>query len=206
MPRPLSQAQQAAYLAERDPILGVVIGRVTLKPLRRTAGSDAYFAALVRAIISQQISTRAADTIQARLYAHVADAVTPAVISALSVETLRTLGISGQKASYLHDLALHVLDGRLDLEHVATYDDAALIDALVAVKGIGPWTAEMFLIFSLGRPDVFSRGDLGLKNALVKLYHLREPISDRRLRAITRHWEPYRSLACRYLWASLESV
>lgn len=206
MPR-VSQKAQEAYLTARDPILGALISRTTLRPLRRTRPQtrQGYFEVLVASIVGQQLSVKAADTIVGRIYTHFDHAPTPEHILATKVATLRTLGLSESKARYLHDLAAHVMDGRLDLVHIATLPDEEVLRELVAVKGIGPWTAEMFLMFSLRRPDVFSFGDLGLRNAMIRAYRLREPISMERIRRITARWMPYRSLAARYLWASLDN-
>lgn len=204
----ISQKAQAAYLAERDPVLGAVIARVKLRPLRRAtdpgaAGPLGHFRTLVTSIVSQQISLQAATAIMGRLLDRLDGVPTPEGILALSDAELRALGLSASKAGYLRDLALHVQDGRLDLPHLATLPDDEVMRELVAVKGIGPWTAEMFLMFSLRRPDVFSFGDVGLVNAMAKLYRLRKPASRARLERIARAWIPYRTLAARYLWASL---
>lgn len=208
MPR-VSQKQQAAYLAERDPVLGQVIARVSLKPLRRatdpgTGDTTGYFRTLVTSIVSQQISLAAAASIMRRLQEVIGENPTPDAVLGASVEALRAAGLSGSKVVYLKDLAAHVQDGRLDLAHVASLSDAEVMRELVAVKGIGPWTAEMFLMFSLRREDVFSYGDVGLVNAMTCLYRLRKPVSKQRLEKIVKKWVPYRTLAARYLWASLD--
>lgn len=205
---PVSQKAQEAYLAERDPVLGEVIARIRVKPLRRptdpgASGTAGYFRTLVTSIVGQQISLAAAESIMRRIEAHFGGSPAPAQIRDAVHEDLRGLGLSNSKAAYLKDLAAHVLDGRLDLEHVATLPDDEVMRELVAVKGIGPWTAEMFLMFSLRRPDVFSYGDVGLVNAMTRLYRLRKPVPKARLERIVRRWAPYRTLAARYLWASL---
>ncbi len=204
----ISQKAQAAYLSERDPVLGAVIARIRLKPLRRATDpgigdTTGYFRTLVTSIVSQQISLAAAASIMRRVLDHFEGAPTPEALLHVSHETLRSLGLSNSKVLYLKDLAAHVADGRLDLARVASLPDEEVMRELVAVKGIGPWTAEMFLMFSLRRPDVFSYGDVGLVNAMVRLYRLRRPVSRARLERIVNRWAPYRTLAARYLWASL---
>lgn len=204
----VSQKQQAAYLAAQDPVLGEVIARVRLRPLRRAAdpggtGASGYFRTLVTSIVGQQISLQAAASIMRRVLERFGEHPTPAQLLAAPVPELRALGLSESKARYLKDLAAHVADGRLDLVHVASLPDEEVMRELVAVKGIGPWTAEMFLMFSLRRPDVFSYGDMGLVNAMVRLYRLRKPVSRARMERIAKRWAPYRTLAARYLWASL---
>ena len=202
----LSQRAQAAYLTERDPVLAKVIASVSLKPLKRTNDfADDYFVTLLRSIISQQISTKAAASISARflnLFKGVAP--TPKQLLKMNDDKLRSAGLSGSKVTYLKDLAAHVADGRLDLVHVATLPEDEVMSELVAVKGIGPWTAEMFMMFSLRKDDVFSYGDLGLVNSITRLYKLRRPVTRARLEKIVNNWRPYRTLAARYLWAHLD--
>lgn len=203
-----SQKEQAAYLAARDPVLGEVIARIRLKPLRRATdpghqGAAGHFRTLVTSIVGQQISLAAAESIMRRIEEGFGGSPSPEQLVEATPEALRDLGLSRAKAAYLQDLAARVLDGRLDLAHVASLPDDEVLRELVAVKGIGPWTAEMFLMFSLRRPDVFSFGDVGLVNAMARLYRLRKPVSRARLARISARWKPYRTLAARYLWASL---
>jgi DNA-3-methyladenine glycosylase II len=210
MPR-VSAKAQAAYLSERDPVLAGVIARVKLPPLKKAgaikdrAGAH-HFATLTTSIICQQISNAAAATIVRRFRDLFGGKdPTPLQVRRAKPEKLRSAGLSGSKAAYIKDLAEHVLDGRLDLDHVATLPDDELMRELVAVKGIGPWTAEMFMIFSLGREDIFSYGDVGLVNAMARLYGMRKPPSRARMERTVKVWAPYRSLAARYLWASLDA-
>ncbi len=210
MPR-LSVKARSAYLAERDPVLGAVIARVKLPPLKSAgaikdrAGAH-HFATLTTSIICQQISNAAAATIVRRFRGLFGGRdPSPLQVRKVPAEKLRGAGLSGSKVTYIKDLAEHVLDGRLDLDHVSTLPDDELMRELVAVKGIGPWTAEMFMIFSAGRGDVFSFGDAGLVNAMARLYKLRKPASRARLEKIAARWAPHRSLAARYLWASLDA-
>jgi len=179
-----------------------LIEGITLRAISNRRG---HFEALVEAIVSQQLSVKAADTIFARLVALVPGKPfpTPQDFLALSPRRMRSAGLSRMKVSFIKDLARKVLDGTVDLKKIGTWTDDEVVEHLTAVKGIGTWTAEMFLIFSLGREDVFSYGDLGLRNAIKKAYNLRKPPSEQRARAIALRWKPYRSLASRYLWASL---
>ncbi len=210
MPR-VSQKAQAQYLSERDPVLARVIEHVKLPPLRAAANIEDrigahHFDTLTISILSQQISSKAATTIAGRfrdLFGR--RHPTPREVLDAPDETLRSAGLSGSKVMYLKDLAARVIDGRLDLDHVATLPDDEVMRELVAVKGIGPWTAEMFLIFSLRKQDIFSYGDVGLVNAMVRLYDLKEPITKKKLEKIVVAWAPYRSLAARYLWASTDA-
>jgi len=126
-------------------------------------------------------------------------------VTAFPDETLRACGLSTQKLRYIRDLCAHVLDGSLPLDTIESLPDGAVIDALTAVNGIGRWTAEMFLIFRLHRPDVLPVGDLGIINAVQRVYRLRKPPTPDRLTAIGEPWRPYRSIACWYLWASLDN-
>ena len=133
-------------------------------------------------------------------------AVTPAVITASSVEALRGCGLSGQKSGYILDLAAHFHDGRLRPAEWKRMKDDDLVDVLVQVKGIGRWTAEMFLIFNLARPDVFPVGDLGLQNAIAKNYNRGRKPTPARMQTVGAAWAPWRSVATWYMWRSLEAV
>jgi DNA-3-methyladenine glycosylase II len=189
-----------SHLKARDPILGTLVeavGPCTLK-LRRDR-----FDALVRSILSQQISTAAARTIRARLEARIG-IPRPDTVLALSVEELRECGISPQKAKYLHDLAEHVASGRLPLNRLGRLSDDEVIERLVAVKGIGRWTGQMFLMFSLGRPDVLPHDDLGIRAGMRRLYGLTEMPTRERMDEIAAPWRPHATLACWYLWRGLE--
>ena len=121
----------------------------------------------------------------------------------ISPTKIRSTGVSGAKTKYLKDLALHVKDKRLDFHKFTHWTDEEIIQHLTAVHGIGRWTAEMFLMFSLGRPDVFSPGDQGLKNAIRKLYGLKKEPTAKRMVKLAEAWRPHRTVACRYLWKSL---
>ena len=191
-------------LMRRDPILGAAIKRIGACGMADRQRKD-HLSALCGSIASQQLSTKAAATIFGRLVAlfpdhHISDA---AAIAAQSDAQLRAVGLSGQKVSYLRDLSARILDGRLDLDELDTLPDEAVIERLTAVKGFGRWTAEMFLMFRLHRPDVLPAGDLGIVNAIQRLYRLRKRPDAKRVLKIGEAWRPYRSVASWYLWQTL---
>jgi len=165
------------------------------------------FAMLVNSILSQQISTAAARSIKNKLLASIKpDKLSPASMRRMNVDQLRTVGISRQKANYILDLTHKVNRGDLNLKRLGRLDDEGVIAELVQVKGIGRWTAQMFLIFSLGRLDVFPEDDLGIKNAIKKVYEL-DDLPERQLaREIAAPWRPFASVASWYLWRALENT
>ncbi|HVM76572.1 MAG TPA: DNA-3-methyladenine glycosylase [Candidatus Paceibacterota bacterium] len=193
-----------AHLKKSDPVLKTVIEGITLREITNTRGR---FEALVESITSQQLSVKASDTIFRRFAALVPGKKfpTPNDILKMPARKIRSVGLSRMKVSFVKDLAKKVLDKTVDLKKLDTWSDQEVIEHLTAVKGIGQWTAEMFLIFSLGREDIFSYGDLGLRNAMQKLYKLRKHPTERQAMKIAELWKPYRSLASRYLWASLDN-
>jgi len=188
----------------RDPVLAAIIRTHGACSLGEARDRFDHFAMLVRAIVFQQLSTKAATTIHGRLLAATANGMTPAALAALTDGQLRTAGISKQKASYLRDLCEKVAAGVVPLDAVDTMADEEVIIALTQVKGIGRWTAEMFLIFRLQRPDVLPVGDLGLLTAIQKVYNLRKKPTPARMLKLGEAWRPYRSIACWYLWRSLD--
>ena len=191
------------HLRKADPILGVIIQKIKMK---RHRGDANYFRSLCEAILSQQISTAAADTITARFCALFPGTDFPksAQVSKVPVAKLCRAGVSRQKIGYIKDLAKAVTSGKLDLKDFSKHKDEEVIVALTQIKGIGQWTAEMFMMFSLNRPDVFSAGDLGLQNAIKKLYKLRKHPDKKKMEKLSNVWKPHRTLAARYLWASLK--
>ena len=193
-----------AHFRRVDPVLARVMESVgAYRPSDRTAGT--HFNALVRAIVFQQLSGKAATTIYNRFAALFPDnAPTPEGILALSDEQLRGVGLSRQKSGYLRDLAAKVHGGALPLEHVHDLGDAELIAHLVQVKGIGKWTAQMFLMFKLGRADVLPELDLGIQNAIKRAYRKRK-VGPKDVLRIGAKWSPYASVACWYLWRSLDN-
>jgi DNA-3-methyladenine glycosylase II len=192
-------------LARRDPVLRLLIRRHGDCGLARASRTDPFHA-LVHAIIAQQLSTRAAASIERRVMALYDGGLTPLAMRETSDARLRTAGISPQKLRYLRDLCHHVLDGALDLGRLDELGDDEVVASLTRVTGIGRWTAEMFLMFRLRRPDVLPVGDLGIVRAVQKAYRLRSAPSPERLATIGDRWRPYRSVACWYLWASLDGA
>ena len=190
---------------KRDPILAAAITRIGPCRMADRQRKD-HLSALIGAIVSQQLSTKAAATIFGRFVAlfpdgHIRDAE---AIAGLSDAALRAVGLSGQKVGYLRDLSARIADGRLQLDELDALPDEDVIERLTAVKGFGRWTAEMFLMFRLHRPDVLPAGDLGIVNAIQRLYRLRKRPDARRILKIGEAWRPYRSVASWYLWQSLK--
>ena len=193
-------------LSERDPVMGRIIAAHGRCGLARAQREDPFIA-MVEAIVWQQLSGKAAATIYGRVLDLLPNrALTPAALLAVPRPTLRAAGLSNAKVAYVCDLATQVAAGTVHLDALDTLDDEAVIEELTKVKGIGRWTAEMFLMFRLHRPDVFPIDDLGIVNAIVRAYRLRKRPAPVRLHKIAEPWRPYRSVACWYLWASLETV
>lgn len=163
------------------------------------------FSTLARAIVGQQISVKAAQSVWNRLVAEVS-AITPVNLSAADLARLRSCGLSGQKSAYLLDLAQRFSSGALDAARWTELDDEALIVELTQVKGIGRWTAEMFLIFYMARPDVLPLDDIGLQRAMSLHYNAGRPLSKLKMRRIAKAWSPWRSVATWYLWRSLDPL
>lgn len=189
----------------RDPTLAAVIKKHKKRSPLDTPTPDP-FPALVRTITAQQISTKAAATIHGRLIAYMSTGVTPDALLALTDDQFRQAGLSRQKIGYLRDLASKVKSGELPVASLHELDDEAVIDAIVKVKGLGRWSAEMFLMFRLQRPDVLPVGDLGIVTAIQRLYGLRKKPKPARIIKIGEAWRPYRTVACWYLWRSLENT
>ena len=202
MSAPQYWEQATRDLAERDAVLRGVIER--FRGLALASRGDA-FTTLARSIVGQQISVKAAQSVWERLGANVG-AVSPVSIARARKPTLRKSGLSGQKAAYLKDLASKFLDGTLDATGWHALEDEALIVELTQVKGIGRWTAEMFLMFHLIRPDVLPLADLGLQRAMRLHYNHGRALSIARMRKIGTVWAPWRSVATWYLWRSLDPI
>ena len=198
--RPRYWAGACRELAARDEGLAALMAQHPDAVLVRRSGA---FATLARAIVSQQISTRAAEAIWMRL-AQALGEVAPARVMAVAQAELRALGLTVRKAEYLHDLAAHFADGRLDPRRWPRATDAALIAQLTAVRGIGRWTAEMFLIFHLNRPDVWPVDDMGLQKAVARHYLEGRLPSAQELAAWGERYAPWRTVATWYLWRSLD--
>lgn len=195
----------ATHLKQHDPILARVVdanGLCTIQP------HDNYYQALVSSIIGQQLSVKAAASIRQRFEALFdGHFPTPDEILRTDTETLRGVGLSRPKIQYIFDLAKHIRDGKLLIEKLPELSNEEIIRELVAVKGIGEWTAHMFLIFSLGRPDVLPIGDLGIRNGVQRLYGLPTVASADDIIAIAakNQWHPYESIASWYVWRSLDN-
>jgi DNA-3-methyladenine glycosylase II len=194
--------QATRDLAERDAVLRALIER--FRGLALASRGDA-FSTLARSIVGQQISVKAAQSVWERLVGRLGE-ISPASVSRTRKPALRACGLSGQKAAYLKDLASKFLDGTLDPTHWHVLGDETLIVELTQVKGIGRWTAEMFLMFHLARPDVLPLADLGLRRAMRLHYNAGSALSDARMRKIGAVWAPWRSVATWYLWRSLDPI
>ena len=206
-------AKARKALAASDPTMAALIERVgkidiatRLQRRKEERPGDAY-GALLRAIVGQQLSTKAARTIYLRVL-DLFGGTTPSPEQLLeaSEEDLRACGLSGRKTEYVRDLASHVLDGELELDRLGELGDEQVIEEIVAVRGLGQWTAEMFLIFHLERPDILSGGDLGIRKAIQIEYGLEEMPPPKQVIEIGEPWRPYRSLASLYLWESLAAA
>ena len=199
-------APSISHLKRVDPVLATVIDRVG--PCRlETRREGTHFDALVRSIVYQQLSGKAAATILGRVHALYGDrSPTPAELIATPDETLRAAGLSRQKLSYLKDLAAKVQSGVVPLaaDAIDHLSDEEIIERLVTVKGIGRWTVHMFLIFRLGRPDVLPELDLGIQNAIRRAYRMRKQPGPKDVLRIGKKWTPHASVASWYLWRSLE--
>src|SRR5438132_10257402 len=191
-------------LARRDPVLRDLMrahGPCGLAARQHTNP----FKALIRAIVGQQLSAKAAATIFSRFENLFEAFPTPSQVLAVPDDRLRAVGLSSQKLGYLRDLCSRIDAGQLPLDVFDRMDDESVVERLTQVKGIGRWTAEMFLIFRLQRPDVLPVGDLGIVKAVQRAYKLRKAPNAERLTRIGDAWRPYRSVACWYLWASLNN-
>lgn len=203
----------AKQLAATDPTMAALIERIgkidiatRLQRRSEEQPADAY-GALLRAIVGQQLSTKAARTIYGRILA-LFDGRTPTPEQLLEADEadLRGAGLSGRKVEYVRDLASHVIAGELELDRLEQLSDEEVIEEIVAVRGLGVWTAEMFLIFHLERPDVLSGGDLGIRKAVQIEYGLTEMPTPAKVVEIGEPWRPHRSLASLYLWESLANA
>ena len=189
------------HLKKSDPVLRGIIERVG--PCRMEYGVP-EFCSLAEAIVYQQLNGKAAVTIFNRFAALAGDPLTPEGILKLSDEQLRSVGLSKQKSAYLKDLAAKTAAGLLDFARLPELTDEEVIQHLTQVKGIGVWTAHMFLMFSLRRPNVLPTGDYGVQTAIRKHYKKRKLPKPKDMEKIARAWEPYRSVACWYMWRSLD--
>jgi len=200
-------AEATRALSAADERLASVIREVG--PCRLGAATPenipSHFVAIVESIVSQQLSTKAADTIFSRVVALAGGSLQhPEHLAPVSDEALRAAGLSKQKIAYIRDLCAKVSEKSIALHELERLDDEEVITALRTIKGIGRWTAEMFLIFRLGRPDVLPVADLGIQQGIKMLYNLRKDPTPERIEKIARPWRPYRSIACWYIWRHYE--
>jgi DNA-3-methyladenine glycosylase II len=198
-----------AALREADPVMARLIdehGAIVRRDLKRERPGDAY-GALLRSIVGQQLSTKAAATIYGRmLELFGGHPPTPKQLLGADPEKIRAAGLSRPKIAYLRDLAQHVEEGTLELERLPDLPDEEVAEQLTAIKGLGQWTADMFLMFHLRRPDILPVGDQGIRRAMQVEYRLRKLPEPKRMQQIAKPWQPYRTLACLYLWSSLDNA
>ncbi|HEY8992527.1 MAG TPA: DNA-3-methyladenine glycosylase, partial [Candidatus Microsaccharimonas sp.] len=194
------------YLAKTDANLAPVIARAGLPTI---VPNKNYYQALVESIVSQQLSVKAADTIMKRFLALFPgeDFPTPGDILEKDVEVLRSVGLSRQKATYIQDLAVKVIEGTVQFDHLDGLSNDDVIKELTLIKGVGVWTVHMFLIFCMGRLDVLPTGDLGIKNGIYNLYQLEEKPTPEQMESLAEvyKWHPYESVASWYIWHSLDN-
>lgn len=196
----------AEYLTKADPTLAPVVkkyGLCTMRPHKN------YYQELVESIISQQLSVKAGASIVKKFIALFGDTFpSPEAILKKNVDELRTAGLSRAKATYVRDLAQHVVDAKIKFDHLDSLTNDQIIKELTAVKGIGEWTVHMFLMFCMGRMDVLATGDLGIKNGIWKLYGFDHLPTPQEVQAIAdkNNWHPYESIACWYVWQSLDNA
>jgi DNA-3-methyladenine glycosylase II len=189
------------HLKKSDPILSVIIESVGACKMEF---GEPQFHSLAEAIVYQQLNGKAAVTIFKRLAALAGEPLTPAGILKLTDVQLRSVGLSKQKSSYLKDMAQRAERGELDFTRLPAMTDEEVIEHLTQVKGVGVWTAQMFLMFTLRRPNVLPTGDFGIRMAMKKHYKKRKLPKPEQMEKIARRWEPYRSVACWYLWQSMD--
>ncbi|MDR3561077.1 MAG: DNA-3-methyladenine glycosylase [Negativicutes bacterium] len=195
--------QAENHLAGTDEFMAALVARYGPCPLQPRAD---YFTQLCKSIVSQQLSTKSAAAIFGRFSSLFGHTPTAAEVAATPRETLREQGLSQQKITYLYDLAAKVADGTISLEHFAALPDEEVITQLVQVKGVGVWTAQMFLIFALNRPDVLPTDDFGVRKAIMQGYCLEAMPGKLEMELIAEPWRPWRSIASWYLWRSLENT
>jgi DNA-3-methyladenine glycosylase II len=190
-----------SHLKKSDAVLASIITRVGSCQI---AYREPSFEALARSIVFQQLSTKAARTIYGRLEEAAGGSLTPESIQNLSVGEMRRCGLSKQKIGYIRDLAEHALSGKVDFARLPDMSDEEVIVTLTDIKGVGVWTAHMFLIFALRRPNVLAVGDLGVRTAIRRYYKKRKLPTPSQIEKLAVAWHPYCSVACWYLWRSLE--
>jgi DNA-3-methyladenine glycosylase II len=206
LPASKTELQRAArHLSRHDPVLAPIISRASLAAIEP---HQDYYSALVNSIIGQQLSVKAAAAIKRRFQALFDNSLpAPVAILGKSVEELRSAGLSGAKAKYIRDLAQHVIDSRVRFDHLDAQSNEEIITELTDVKGIGVWTAHMFLMFCMGRLDILPVGDLGIRNGIRTLYDFETAPTPNQIIELAEqnHWHPYESVASWYVWHSLDN-
>lgn len=192
-----------AHFKSSDPILYTAAKNIV--PIELSVHPEPFIR-LIRSIVGQQLSVKAAATIYGRLEALFENKIiTPIGLIKLTPEKLREAGLSYQKISYLKDLAQKTIDGEVEFAKFGELPSEIISEELIKIKGIGPWTAEMFLMFSLGRPDIFSYGDLGLQNGIKKLYKMKNKPTIKQMEKLSKKWSPFRTYAAMILWRNLSN-
>ncbi|MGI9020870.1 MAG: DNA-3-methyladenine glycosylase family protein [Solirubrobacterales bacterium] len=203
-------ASPHARLAASDPVIAELIadtGEMTLERRRRGRPAGDAYGTLLRTVIGQQLSAKAAFTIHGRvLELYGGEHPSPQALLATPEEDLRGCGLSGRKVEYVRSLAEHVRDGELQLDRLDALSDSEVVTRIVAVRGFGEWSAQMFLMFFLERPDVLPTGDLGIRKAVQMRYELDQLPGPDELERIAEPWRPQRTLACLHLWESLSNT
>jgi DNA-3-methyladenine glycosylase II len=200
-----SLTEAADYLSKADPLLAPIISRAGLPTI---TPHQNYYQELVESIVSQQLSVKAAATIMKRFVELFgSNFPTPQQILEKDIETFRSVGLSRQKATYIQDLAVKVIEGSVRFDHLDSLSNQAVIDELTSIKGVGVWTVHMFLLFCMGRLDVLPTGDLGIRNGIQKLYGLSERPDAEAIETLAKEkgWHPYESVASWYIWNSLDN-
>lgn len=194
--------QASAELAASDEVLATLIAEN--RGLHLRSRGDAFFT-LARSIVGQQVSVKAAETIWQRVFDLVGE-MTPPALLAVATPELQACGLSSRKVSYLQDLSEHFIANPFDLAEWSQYDDVEVARRLMLIRGIGQWTAEMFLIFFMARPNVLPVDDIGLQRAMSGFYNGGQPISKLKIREIARRWQPWQTVATWYMWRSLDPI
>jgi DNA-3-methyladenine glycosylase II len=192
------------HFKKNDPLLHSFAIKISALRIIKKENPKNYFVRLCEEIAGQQLSAASSDAIFTRFKKLYPKSVTPKAVFKTSQEKLRSVGLSNAKAKYLKNLAQAVINKLVKLDQLDSLDDEEIKNQLIQVKGIGPWTAEMFLMFTLNRPDVFSHGDLGLRKGLKKIYGFKKDPSIKTVEKIIKNWSPYKTFASRILWESLE--
>lgn len=195
-----------AEICELDPKFIPTIEASPLCTVGRNVGEQSHFASLVESVISQQLAIKAADTIHARLVSLAKGKITPARVAKISIEDLRQAGVSGAKAKTLHGLAKAGLDGEISFEELQDIEsDDEIFDQLTALWGIGPWTVDMFMMFQLGRLDIWPTGDLGVRRGWEKIHRLKDQIDPKKLDLKGEKFRPHRSIVAWYCWRAVDN-